>query len=379
MKIAYIVHDYHRAGGHSRYVAELATRFSEDHEVHVFANRMDRAGSGRVIFHEVPALRTNVVTTLLSFAVTSPFVVRGNFDVVHSQGFCGPRSDVITTHICNEAWRQALNRFAGQSIRERIFHLLASKLEKHLYGGDDDFQVIAISNRVARDVVQFYGCRAPIHLIYHGVDLETFSPMVRRFREERRQRLGLTDADQVFLYVGDLRKGARQSIQALAEVPNAHLILVSRSQPEPYQALSQEYGVAQRVHLLPPTNHIEEIYGVADALVLPTPYDTFAMVVTEAMACGLPVIVSREAGASELIEHGVNGLLLDDAANLAELAHQMNCLQADRSWAAKLGQAARRTAEGLSWDAIAQQTMRVYEEIVANRNSVTESCHTISK
>jgi UDP-glucose:(heptosyl)LPS alpha-1,3-glucosyltransferase len=379
MRIAFVVHDYHRWGGHSRYVAELATRFSEDHEVHVFANRMELSGDDRVIFHKVPALRTNVVTTLLSFAVTSPFAVRGNFDVVHSQGFCGPRSNVITTHICNEAWRQALSRFAGQSIRERIFHLLASKLEKHLYGGGDYFQVIAISKRVERDIVQFYGCRAKTHLIYHGVDLETFSPKVRRFRSERRQQLGLTDAGQVFLYVGDLRKGARQSIEALTRVPNAHLILVSRSDPAPYQALSRERGVAERVHLLAPTSHVEELYGAADALLLPTPYDAFAMVVTEAMACGLPVVVSREAGASELIEPGVNGLLLDDAADIAQLAHHMNRLQDNPDWAAKLGRAARRTAEGLSWDAIAQQTMRVYEEVVTSRNSVAESCHTISK
>ena len=151
MKIAFVVHDYHRAGGHSRYVAELATRFSHDHEVHVFANRIERAAEQRVIFHTVPALRTNVVTTILSFAVTSKLLVRGGFDVVHSQGFCGPRSNVITAHICNEAWSRALSGFAPQTARERIFHSMASRLEKGLYGDPDCGHVIAISNRVARD------------------------------------------------------------------------------------------------------------------------------------------------------------------------------------------------------------------------------------
>lgn len=379
MRIAFVVHDYRRMEGHGRYVVELATRFARNHEVHVFSNTTERAGEDGIIFHKVPALRTNVVTTLLSFAVSSQLAVRGDFDIVHSQGFCGPPSDVITAHICNEAWSLSLSQFAGQTMRQHIFHLLASKLEKRLYGSADDFHVIAISKRVARDVVEFYGCKAPIHLISHGVDLETFSPMVRRFREERRHGLGLANDDQVFLYVGDLRKGARQAIQALSRVPNAHLILLSRSEQQPYQVLSQECGVGDRVHLLPPTNHVEEIYGMADALLLPTPYDAFAMVVTEAMACGLPVIVSREAGASELIEHGINGLLLDDAADHAELAQHMNCLQADRSWAAKLGRAARVTAEGLSWDAIAQKTMCVYQEVVAGRNSHIETCHPISK
>ena len=121
MKIAFVVHDYNRAAGHSRYVAELATRFSEGHEVHVFANRIERADERRVIFHTVPALRSNVVTTLFSFAVSSKLLVRKGFDVVHSQGFCGPRSNVITTHICNEAWSRSLTRFAGgQTMRENL-------------------------------------------------------------------------------------------------------------------------------------------------------------------------------------------------------------------------------------------------------------------
>src|SRR5260370_339323 len=167
MRIAFIVHDYHRWGGQSRYVAELATRFSEEHEVHVFANHIERADERRVIFHTVPALRSNVITTLFSFAVTSSLQIGKSFDVVHSQGFCGPRSNVITTHICNEAWSRSLSRLpGGQFPRERIFHFLASKLEKRLYHENRDCQVIAISKRVARDVVECYGCPLPIRLIY---------------------------------------------------------------------------------------------------------------------------------------------------------------------------------------------------------------------
>jgi spore coat protein SA len=96
------------------------------------------------------------------------------------------------------------------------------------------------------------------------------------------------------------------------------------------------------------------------------------MVVTEAMSCGLPVVVSREAGVSELIEHGRNGLLLNDAADDLELSEHMISLHNDPGLAAHLGQAARRTAEGLSWDAVAGQTMRVYEEVVASRFGKTD-------
>src|SRR5262249_43058811 len=164
MRIAFVVHDYHRLGGQSRYVAELATRFSQEHEVHVFANGLEREGERWITFHKVPAIRTNALTTVLSFAGAAILQVGGGFDVVHCQGFCGPRGDVITSHICNQAWGRSLTKFAGGlTPRERIFDFFASNLEKRLYRNAADCAVIAVSDRVAHDVVEYYGCRAPIY------------------------------------------------------------------------------------------------------------------------------------------------------------------------------------------------------------------------
>jgi glycosyltransferase involved in cell wall biosynthesis len=113
---------------------------------------------------------------------------------------------------------------------------------------------------------------------------------------------------------------------------------------------------------------VEELFAAADAFLLPTPYDPFALVCTEAMASELPVVVSREAGAAELIEHGVNGLLLDDVTSIKELAGHMKFLMEDRGWATKLGCAGRKTVEPMSWDSVADQTMRVYDALLANRD-----------
>jgi UDP-glucose:(heptosyl)LPS alpha-1,3-glucosyltransferase len=146
------------------------------------------------------------------------------------------------------------------------------------------------------------------------------------------------------------------------------LLLVSRSASGPFQQIAHEAGVGGRVLFSGPTNQVERIYAAADAFVCPTPYDAFAMVVSEAMASGLPVIVSREAGASELIQHGVNGLILEHVTNVPELARHMQSLLEAPGWAAKLGAAARRSVEPMSWDAVAEQTMRVYQELLRNLN-----------
>jgi len=364
LRIAFVVHDYNRFGGHSRYVAELATRFSQHHEVHVFSNTVHAEEGNRIHFHKVPALRTTALATILTFAIPSFFQVSMDFDIVHIQGFCGPRGNVVTTHMCNEAWRRSIQRLdGGVSLRELITCVITSALERRLYGRAHNCQVIAISHRVARDVAGLYGCRAPMRTIYHGVDLDVFSPQTRRrYRCEVRQKLGIAEDETAFLFVGNLRKGARQCIQALARLKIGTLLVVSPSHNDALREIAERSNCGNRVKWLGFAQQVERYYAAADALLLPTPHDAFGLVVTEAMACGLPVIVSREAGASELIHHGVNGLLLGDLNDESLLAELMQSLQQDPTRAARLGCEARKTMEAFPWDAVAEQTMQVYRD-----------------
>jgi UDP-glucose:(heptosyl)LPS alpha-1,3-glucosyltransferase len=369
VRIAYVVHDYHRGGGHSRYVAELATRFAANgHEVHVLANRFEAEPHSAVRFHKVPALRLNPLATVLSFPLPATCMIRG-YDIVHAQGFCCWGANVVTTHICSQAWHEAIRRVnGGMPLRHAVFNTIASSLEQQLYRDTDVAHVIAISSMVAVDIQRHYGCVLPTTVIYHGVDCDVFSPAVRtQDRSRSRVANGLPDDAFVFLYVGDLRKGALQCIRAAADVPGCHVLFVSRSEPALYLKYAQELNVSERVHFSGPTSRIEEMYAAADALVLPTPYDTFAMVVLEAMAAGLPVIVSQNAGAAELVEDGKQGLILDDPADTTGLAWRMRCLTDSPALTRQMGVLARTTAEKHSWDAVAQQTMDVYRKVVRGR------------
>lgn len=369
LRIAFVVHDYHRGGGHSRYVAELAGRFCRQHEVHVFANRIVDDGTPGIHFHKVPAWRANALTTVLTFAVPATLQVGGGFDIIHSQGFCGFTGNVFTAHMCNAAWYRALrNSKEGATLRESVFSTLASTLEHWTYRFSRRSKVIAVSQRVGQDLVRYYHCPADIRVIYHGTDTELFSPRTRQaLRQKARQQFGIPDGAFVFLYVGQLRKGARQCIQALAQLSEGLLLCVSPSEPNAYRRLAKECGVEQRVIFAGHTKEVEKAYAAGDALLLPTPFDTFALVVSEAMACGLPIVVSREAGVSELIEHGVNGLLLEDANSSAELAGHMFRLQHDAEGTERLSRAGRETIARFTWDAVAERTLEVYESLLGRR------------
>jgi UDP-glucose:(heptosyl)LPS alpha-1,3-glucosyltransferase len=373
LRIAFVVHDYSRTKGHSRYVVELASRFCQEHEVHVFANQVDAEIAGPIRFHRVPAWRVSALATILTFAIPARVALsmRGTFDIVHIQGFCGPHGNVITSHICNEAWYQGLLRTqSGVALRERIFRFFTAGLERRLYARAHGSCVIAISKRVAHDLSDLYDCRAPIKVIHHGVDLERFSPETcGRLRKDIRDHLRISESETVFAFVGNLRKGAEQCIRALSLIDSGLLIFASESDPSQYRILAKRAGCSDRVRFLGATSEIEKVFAAADALVLPTPYDSFALVCTEAMACGLPVVISRNAGASELISPGQNGIVLEDPGNYQELAHHMNYLRSDRWRAARMGRIARDSIEHLSWDTVAERTMAVYHNVVDQSRS----------
>ena len=371
MRIAFVVHDYNQIGGHSRYVAEHVSRLSVRHEVHVFANRFEGSLPAGVVPHHVPALRPTALTTILSFAPAATLAARSRFDIIHAQGFSIRRADVITAHISNARWLAARREFAGAALpaHERLFGAVVTPLERRALV-DPRVSVIAVSQALADDIAREYGRTAPVHVIHHGVDAAQFNPAVRiQHRADVRRELGLAEDAVAFLYVGDLRKGFGPSLRALAHVPDARLIAVSRSDRRVAAADAEAAGVGDRVHVVPPTSAVERYYGAADAFVLPTPYDAFGMVITEAMACGLPVITTPHAGASELIVPDVHGYLVPEADDVDALAAAMWRLAASVDTRARLGEAAAALMTAHTWDAVVRRTEDVYAGHLDRRRS----------
>lgn len=374
MRIALVVHDYHRQGGHSRYCAELAERFGRfGHEVHVFANRFppdaplypQSAGAG-VYFRPVPAFRRSALGTVLSFFLPASWLIArsGPFDIVHAQGFCTLGANILTAHICCAAWHAQRVR-SGHPFdwKERIFDATVTRLETWLYSRPK-LPAIAISRRVQRDLEQYYRRTAPTFIVPHGVDTAEFDLYSKPlWRARKRAELGL-DEHFAVLWVGDLRKGFQAAMEAVAACPGQHLLAVSRNDPKVFQAAAKKLGVSDRVHFLPPTQRIAEFYAAADVFLFPTTYDAFGMVVLEAMAMGLPVIVSRDAGAAELIEHTEDGILLNDPLDAKEAAEWLRRLESDKSRARSLGEKAAHKAQSQNWDRVAERTMSLYLEVL---------------
>jgi len=104
----------------------------------------------------------------------------------------------------------------------------------------------------------------------------------------------------------------------------------------------------------------ERFFAAADLFVMPTLYEPFGMVIAEAMASGLPVITSRLAGAAELIDHKVDGVLLDEPTDQAAIAREITLLLREPEQAREMGRLARSKVEHYSWDYVVRGTEAVY-------------------
>jgi UDP-glucose:(heptosyl)LPS alpha-1,3-glucosyltransferase len=372
VRIAFVVHDYGRQGGQSRYVHELATRFARDHEVHVFANRIGPERDSTIHFHHVPAWRRSALTTVVTFIVPATLLthglagirpaVEGGFDVVHAQGLCGLRQTVITAHMCLARWFEEQRRVqGGLRLKQRLFRALVLPLERRAFASRRTKEVIAVSSAVGRDLAACYRRADRVTVIPHAVDLEAFNPATRDSqRAAVRRELGAVEGDVLALYVGDLQKGAAEALRAVARVPGTRLALVSFSDQRGAAALAAELGVRDRVTFVPGSDRVERFYAAADVFLYPTLYDTFGMVIAEAMASGLPVVTTATAGASELIEDGVDGLVVPSVSDVASLAAALERLARDPELRSRVGAAARRKAERSTWDDVARRTLEVY-------------------
>jgi UDP-glucose:(heptosyl)LPS alpha-1,3-glucosyltransferase len=106
---------------------------------------------------------------------------------------------------------------------------------------------------------------------------------------------------------------------------------------------------------------VRPLYAAADCFILPSRYDPFPNTALEALAMGLPAIVSSRCGAAEVIEHGVNGWVCqpDDVRGLARLL-----MTADEALRGEsTSHAARATAERFGIDAMAQQLAELYASL----------------
>jgi glycosyltransferase involved in cell wall biosynthesis len=209
-------------------------------------------------------------------------------------------------------------------------------------------------------------------VIPYGVDLEGFSPHVKRAGV--RARLGVPEDAFLVVGLGRLveKKGFRHLIDAVARLDGVHLVIAGDGDLRAaLQEQARRSGVSARFPGALERDAMAATLAVADVVVIPSVMDTAGNVdglpnaLLESLAAGKAVVASRVAGIPDVVEDGRNGLLVPEK-DAAALAAAVDRLRREPETRRRLGEDARRGAErALSWDAAARRFEECYAQASA--------------
>jgi len=186
-------------------------------------------------------------------------------------------------------------------------------LEKLAFNSPSLKFVISNSNRMKREIVADYPeATELIKVIHNGVNKAMFNPAKR---DELRKQ---SDNIRVGLATSNFqRKGLPQLIKALSLLDDHfHLYVAGGRDPKGYQKLANDLRIGDRITFLGKVTEMDKFYANLDVFCLPTFFDGFANVVSEAIATGIPVACSIYSGSDEIIEEGVNGYVFKEVEPL---------------------------------------------------------------
>jgi D-inositol-3-phosphate glycosyltransferase len=221
-----------------------------------------------------------------------------------------------------------------------------------------------------------------IIIIPPGVDIGRFYPIPP---DEAKENIGVAPCGRMILFVGRIEplKGLDVLIEAIAIMSqkgvmkeNSFCLAVIGGEPDVssdqmstemarIQALREQYGLEEFVVFLGKRSQdsLPYYYSAAEAVVIPSQYESFGMVALEAMACGTPVVASQIGGLAYLVQDGKTGFTVpvDEPEALAD---RLTTLLLDSELRKKMGNQAVEVAQDYAWNKIATRLLALYKDIL---------------
>jgi glycosyltransferase involved in cell wall biosynthesis len=229
---------------------------------------------------------------------------------------------------------------------------------------------VVVLNRQVGAEVEALGPNGPVVQIPNGIDTDLFRPAQNGERDALRRKFGWDDDLPRVLFVGRLvaKKGLDTALEAAAASLGKFELVVAGPGP-----LQPESASGVKVLGPIPSERVAELYRAADALLLPSRGEGFPVTVQEAMASGLPVVMTNDPSYARYLDGAGDGVTLVPPAPV-EIARTLDSLLADGEALAAAGRAGHQHARGaFTWEQAAQRHERLYEGLLAARQLPGES------
>jgi len=376
-RIAVVIPKYGLVGGAEGFAAALTERLALDNpafEIHVFANRwqQDAQAKERIFFHHVPIISFPRFLKTVSFAFFAErAIAKIGFDVVHSHDRIF-RPDIYTMHgLPHRIWAKEVRK----KRRLSLFDQATAWVEKRMVTGGSCRYFLAVSHLTQDIFLKEYPVNPScVPVIHPGIDPAAVT--ARRTDPDRqaiRRKYGLPPAAPLIVFVSmnfDI-KGLDPLLAGLGKLKQLHpgqpfhLAVVGRDNLPKYEERAKQAGINDHVTFTGVVSRedLDDIYAAGDLYAMLSKFDTFGLVVLEAMAKGLPVVISGNVGARDVVREGVNGFVIENTGDAESVARVLyHALREDVI--APMSAAARQTAIEHTWERSAQQVADIYRKII---------------
>jgi UDP-glucose:(heptosyl)LPS alpha-1,3-glucosyltransferase len=361
MKIALVHKRLDLKGGTERDLFETAVGLSAaGHQVHLFCSHYGVPVPPGIVAHRVLAAPLGRTVRLWSFALSAQKATREtgcdfivNFGRLVDADLLRCGGGTHRGFLTRMATHGGMGRRSWQSISAYHQSLLA--LEKRQFSSPQLKKIIAVSNSVKIDILANYPvAENQVAVLYNGVDPDRFHPAKRpEYRCAVRREWNIPLDAPLVLFVGNgfRRKGLDRLMSAWSspQLSAIYLLVVGTdARIDRYRAWANSVAPG-RVRFAGHQANTEAYYGAADLLALPSVQEAFGNVVLEALAAGLPVAISRNVGAAELLAGQLLEGIIEQPENPREFAEKLLALL-DKSRNPALQQQARQIGETYSWE-----------------------------
>ncbi|KAA0017903.1 glycosyltransferase family 4 protein [Salinicola corii] len=376
LSIVQIVRDIGPSGGINGVAYNLDIQFKRKGvEAQAFTlGKVKKESMAKSVFFSKIKLMKEVVqfTVFGTFRARKQFLKSNDQSVVlcHADVLYG---DVYVNHGLHLAMlRRSKNRF--RIIVRNPFHLFLLLREWLRFYFNIHSVIVCFSDREKLELLEVYPkIKSEVAVIPNGIDLDIYRPGPPQDNCNLRLSFGLGLEDLCLVFVGHEfdRKGLKFVIEALALLPN-HVKLVvvgggSQSKIEQYKKIAEKLAVENRVKFLGQRSDVASLLNMCDLFVLPSFYETWALVGVESMACGLPVLMCPVGGITEYLHDGHNGFeITRDSKDIAEkVKHFINNPSAMNS----MGEKAISTAKKYAWSSVADSYIALFRKIGCDKRN----------
>ncbi|MCL5279461.1 MAG: glycosyltransferase family 4 protein [Planctomycetes bacterium] len=316
--LAFCLFKYFPYGGQQRDMLRIALACqARGYEIDVYTTawKGERPPGLRVHLHRPGALTNHGCLRKYHAWLTQQLAAHPPACVVGFQKM--PGLDVYyAADVCYQATARAEHGRLYQLLpRYRLYR----RFEEAVFGPDSRTQILMISQNQEQSYVQHYGTAAArIHRMPPNLPPDRLAgPQALPSRRALRRTLGFGENDRILLQLGSdfRRKGLDRSILALASLPKdllskTWLYVIGSGCSGPFARLARRLGVLNRIVFIGPRDDVPQLLVAADLLVHPAYQEAAGIVLLEALACGLPVVVSGICGYAPYIAQAQAGWVL---------------------------------------------------------------------